>query len=387
LRFIDLQAQYLRLEREIGDGIAAVLRSGQYIQGAEVEELERQLAIFVGVDHCISCASGTDALVIALMAKGIGPGDGVLTTPFTFMASAEAIALVGATPIFVDVDPITYNICPVAIERVLRACDEGDPSIHPLPAGVAAVKPKAIITVDLFGLPADYPQIAVIARRHGLFVIEDAAQSFGAMVGNRRAGGLAEIACTSFFPAKPLGCYGDGGAIFTDDSELADIFRSIRVHGQGRDRYEHVRLGLTGRLDTIQAAVLLAKMTIFEDELERRNDAARAYLNALAEAGLDLVLPRIPAGHTSAWAQFSVLARDASHRAELQARLGDASIPTGIYYPCPLHLQPAFASLGYEAGDFPVSEDLASRIFALPMHAYLQPEQIDMIVRTMADQG
>ena len=374
--FIDLNSQFARIQNEVEAAVLQVMRSGQYILGPEVEELERQLAAFVGTKHAVSCASGTDALVIALMAKGVGPGDAVFTTPFTFMASAEAIALVGATPVFVDVDPTTFNLSPPALRASVEAFGKSEQR--------DSLNPCCVIGVDLFGLPADYEAIEEIAREHDLFVIEDAAQSFGARAGNRLAGALAEIGCTSFFPAKPLGCYGDGGAIFTDDDELADLFRSIRVHGQGSDRYEHVRLGLTGRLDTIQAAVLIAKLRIFDDELAARQIVADHYSRALRRADLSLVIPTITQGCVSSWAQYSVLADDSQARDDFRSRLSAKGFPTAVYYPRPLHLQPAFDYLGYHAGDFPISEMLAERIFSFPMHPYLAASEVEAIVAAMA---
>jgi dTDP-4-amino-4,6-dideoxygalactose transaminase len=373
LQFIDLQAQYSRLQDEMEQAVLRVLRGGKYIMGPEIAELEIQLARFAGVSHCISCASGTDALVMSLMAKGVGPGDAVFVPPFTFVATAESIATVGATPIFVDVDPATFNLSPKRLEEAIGRVKEA-----------GALMPGAVIAVDLFGLPADYQGINSTAARHGMFVIEDAAQSFGARAGNRRAGALAEIGCTSFFPAKPLGCYGDGGAIFTDDADLAEILRSIRVHGQGSHKYDNVRLGITGRLDTIQAAVLLVKLQIFEKELTDRQRVAALYARAIRDAGLRLELPRSPEGMTSAYAQFSLLADNDADRAEFLDRLAARGIPTAIYYPKPLHLQPAFAYLGHKQGDFPVSEDLSSRIFSLPMHPYLDEQAIGSIVAALA---
>lgn len=372
LQFIDLQAQFRDIQKEVEDAVLNVLRGGRYIMGPEVAELEGELARFAGTRHCISCASGTDALVMALMAKGIGPGDAVFTPPFTFVATAEAIATVGATPVFVDVDPATFNIDPDKLgEAVGRVRDQ------------ATLEPRGIIAVDLFGLPADYERINAIAQGSGLFVIEDAAQSFGARSGNSRAGSLAEIGCTSFFPAKPLGCYGDGGAIFVDDDEIDSVLRSIRVHGQGSEKYDNVRLGLTGRLDTVQAAVLLVKLKRFEQEIEERQRVAAAYGSAIREAGLPLETPQVPDGMLSAWAQYSVLARSAPERSAMMEALKAAGVPTMIYYPKPLHLQQAFAGLGHGQGDFPVSEDLASRIFSLPMHPYLDEATITKIVGTL----
>jgi UDP-2-acetamido-2-deoxy-ribo-hexuluronate aminotransferase len=382
--FIDLGTQYKLIQHEVEAAVLRVLRSGQYIMGPEVDSLEQELADFVGVRHAVSCASGTDALVMALMAKGVGPGDAVFTTPFTFMASAEAISLVGATPVFVDVDPRTFNMDPDALREVIGALLSGRASAAPLPQVARdQLIPRGIIAVDLFGLPSDYAAIEQVATDHDLFVIEDAAQSFGATLGNRRAGALASIGATSFFPAKPLGCYGDGGALFSDDDELADVIRSIRVHGQGADRYEHVRIGLTGRLDAVQAAILSVKLRILPEELDRRESVAANYNRAIQEAALPLETPKVPDGYTSAWAQYSVLAESADGRAAYQAKLAAAQIPTGIYYPKPLHLQGAFAPLGYSSGDFPVSESLSQRIFSLPMHPYLSDEDIHAIVGAM----
>ena len=387
MQFVDLQSQFRGIQEEVEEAVLRVLRGGQYILGPEVGELERELADFAGVQHAVSCASGTDALVIALMAKGIGSGHAVFTTPFTFVATAEAIALVGATPVFVDVDPSTFNINPGALQRAIEALKSGNGGAHPLPRQAAAERlvPKGIIAVDLFGLPASYDSINAIAASEDLLVIEDAAQSFGGKAFGKRAGALAEIGCTSFFPAKPLGCYGDGGALFTDDENVADLFRSIRVHGQGSDRYENVRLGITGRLDTIQAAVLLAKLKVFGRELAQRDAAAARYSSLIEEAQVSLITPVVPEGFKSAWAQYSVLAANAAAREEFRNRLAEGGIPTAVYYPKPLHLQKAFAFLGYGEHAFPVSEDLANRIFSLPMHPYLSDGEIELIVRTLKD--
>jgi dTDP-4-amino-4,6-dideoxygalactose transaminase len=385
LPFIDLQSQYRRIAKDVEERVLKVLRSGQYILGPEVRELESALAQFAGTRHCVSCASGTDALLIALMAKEVRPGDAVFCPSFTFFATAEVVALLGATPVFVDVEADSFNIDPVALERAIRALQSRDASVHPLPRGSKGkpfepLVPRGIIAVDLFGLPAEYGRITEIAARYGLFVIEDAAQSFGSGLNGRRAGSLAEVGCASFFPAKPLGCYGDGGALFTDDDELAATFRSIRVHGQGADRYENVRLGLTGRLDTIQAAVLMAKLAVFDDELQARDRIARIYAEAIGSRRLDLKTPVVRPEAFSAWAQYSVLARDTAHRERCRASLEAAGIPTMIYYPKPLHLQTAFADLHHRAGDYPVSEDAARRIFSLPIHPYLENDAIRQIV-------
>jgi UDP-2-acetamido-2-deoxy-ribo-hexuluronate aminotransferase len=294
---------------------------------------------------------------MALMGYGIGPGDAIFTTPFTFIATAEVIQLLGATPIFVDIDPQSFNIDPAALAQTIISLQEKPKT--------AQLKPRGIIPVDLFGQPADYDKINAIAKQHGLFVLEDAAQSFGATYKGRRAGALAEVAATSFFPAKPLGCYGDGGAIFTDNDELAAIMRSIRVHGQGSHKYDNVRIGLNGRLDTLQAAILLAKLDIFDQEVTARQKVAEHYSEILKEAA---EVPYVAPDCTSVWAQYSVLS---DRREELQGKLKAAGIPTAIYYPLPLHLQQAFASLRYSRGEFPVSESCAERIFSIPMHPYL----------------
>jgi len=371
--FIDLKSQQKRIKKEILKRIKAVLSHGRYILGPEVAELEEKLAGFVGVKHAIGCASGTDALLMALMALKVGPGDAVFTTPFTFVATAEVISLLGATPIFVDINPSTYNVDPEKLEQAIKALKAQDSALHPLPRSLSlsALIPRGIIPVDLFGLPADYDAIEEIARKHNLFVVEDAAQSFGAQYKGKKACAFGNIACTSFFPAKPLGAYGDGGMCFTDDDEVAELIRSIRVHGQGKDRYENVRLGINGRLDTIQAAILLAKFEIFPEEMALRQRVAENYLNLLKKSSL--ILPQVPEGCTHAWAQFSICTRGEKERQEIRDSLSANGIPTAVYYPTPLHLQPAFAYLGYRAGDFPISEDISTRIFSLPMHPYLPP--------------
>ncbi|MEI6313928.1 MAG: DegT/DnrJ/EryC1/StrS family aminotransferase [Syntrophus sp. (in: bacteria)] len=453
MNFIDLAAQQLKIKDIIDQNIAKVLSHGQYIMGPEIRELEEKLAAYVGVKHAVGCASGTDALLMALMVYGVGPGDAIFTTPFTFVATAEVISLLGATPVFVDIDPVTFNIDPVKLEQAILALKMGDPSRHPLPVAIDpaaaaadgaglpvapmsgavgagmvdtdgkqdtfprsdtfALRPKGIIAVDLFGLPADYDVINAIARKHDLFVIEDAAQSFGAEYQGRKSCSLADIACTSFFPAKPLGGYGDGGMLFTDNDELVNVLRSIRVHGQGSDKYENVRIGINGRLDTLQAAILLAKFAIFPEEVELRQNVAERYRTLLTAADHDLsvdqegrkataalpeensfalrtgreegavavIAPTVPSGYKSVWAQYSILAKDEGARARLQEALKSAGIPTAIYYPLPLHFQGAFASLGYKSGDFPVTEEMARRIFSVPMHPYLRGGEQELICR------
>ena len=362
MAFVDLPAQQQRIKSKIDKGIQTVLEHGRYIMGPEVGQLEKRLAEFAGVKHAISCASGTDALLMALMALGIGPGDAVFTSSFTFIATAEVIRLLGAVPVFVDVDPDTFNL---DVEKLEQAVDT-------LKTSRPELKFRAVIPVDLFGLPCDYDAIARVAQANGLAVVEDAAQSFGGTYKGRVAGSLGEIGCTSFFPAKPLGCYGDGGAVFTDSDEYARILQSIRVHGKGSDKYDNVRIGINGRLDTLQAAILLPKLEIFPDELEKRQASAATYSRLLKDVTLSL--PETPEGYTSAWAQYSVLAKDGAERDRLQNMLKQEGVPTAVYYPTPLHLQTAFADLGYQSGDLPVSEDLSSRIFSLPMHPYLKSE-------------
>ena len=369
LDFIDLKAQQQKIAALLTENIQRVLAHGQYIMGPEIQALETRLAAYVGVKHAISCSSGTDALLMPLMAYGVGPGDAIFTTPFTFIATAEVIQLLGATPVFVDIDPQTFNLDPQALAAAVRSLGQNP--------GTAHLKPKGIIPVDLFGQPADYDRIHAVAQKHGLFVLEDAAQSFGATYKGRRAGALAQATATSFFPAKPLGGYGDGGAVFTDDDHLAEVLRSIRVHGQGKDKYENVRIGLNGRLDTLQAAVLLAKLEIFDQEVVERQRIARQYSQALKDL---VAVPFVAPECTSVWAQYSVLS---DHREVLLQKLQEAQIPAAIYYPVPLHLQGAFTHLGYQPGDFPVSEHASRRIFSLPMHPYLGHADQERIVQAL----
>ncbi|MDD3313855.1 DegT/DnrJ/EryC1/StrS family aminotransferase [Pseudodesulfovibrio sp.] len=370
--FIDLKSQYRRIEDAVKRGIDGVLEHGAYVMGPEITELENRLSNYCGVRHGIGCASGTDALIMALMALEVGPGDAVFTTPFTFMATAESVALLGATPIFVDVDPVTFNIDPDDLRRRIDAVHDTRPDLTP----------KGVIAVDLFGQPADYDRIEPLAHNNGLFLIVDAAQSFGATCKGKSVCSLGDMACTSFFPAKPLGCYGDGGMVFTHNDELRKLLVSIRVHGMGDDRYDNVRLGINGRLDSIQAAVLLAKFEIFAEEVGKRQEVADRYAALLADVE-GVTAPTVREGNTSVWAQYSILARDAAHRAELMDRLKAASIPSAIYYPKPLHLQQAFAHLGYGKGDFPVCEGVGERIFSLPMHPYLAAEAQETIVQAL----
>jgi UDP-2-acetamido-2-deoxy-ribo-hexuluronate aminotransferase len=366
MQFIDLAAQQLRIRSELQRRIQDVLAHGQYIMGKEVTELEDRLAKYVGVKHCITCSSGTDGLLMVLMSFGVGPGDAIFTSTFTFIATAEVIALLGATPVFVDIDPRTFNIdnskLQEAIEKVRL---KGE------------LRPKGVIPVDLFGLPAHYDSTMPLAEEHGLFVIEDAAQSFGAIYKGKKAGSLSHVGVTSFFPAKPLGCYGDGGAVFTNDDALGEKMVSIRVHGSGNHKYENVRVGINGRLDTLQAAILLAKLEIFPQELEARQWIAKRYTEGLRRF---VEVPYVPEGLMSAWAQYSILV---DKRSEVQTSLKEKNIPTAVYYPAPLHLQPAFSYMGYKKSDFPVAEATARRILSLPMHPYLTDSEIAQIVEVI----
>ncbi len=370
LQFVDLAKQYQRLKTEIDEGIQNVLNHGNYILGPEVKELEAKLAEYVGVKHCITCSNGTDALLMPLMAWNIGHGDAVFTTTFSFMATAEVISHCGATPVFVDIDAETFNIDPqkleIAIQEVIKQ---------------GKLTPRVIIPVDLFGLPCDYDRITQIAKKYSLKVLEDAAQGFGGAYKGKKAGGFGDVGTTSFFPAKPLGCYGDGGAIFTNLDDMAEILHSIRVHGRGKDKYDNVRIGLNARLDTLQAAILLPKLKAFEGyELASRNEVASKYTNLLQGA---LKTPVTPENMVSSWAQYALLAKDKHEQEVLMERLKRASIPVMIYYHKPLHLQTAFAYLGYQKGDFPVAEAISERIFSLPMHPYLTDEEIEKIAEVI----
>lgn len=367
--FIDLKAQQDVIRSGLEKNIHKVLHHGRYILGPEVQELETQLADYVGVKHAVGVSSGTDALLMVLMALGVGPGDAVFTSPFTFIATAEIISLLGATPVFVDIDPRTYNLDPAHLAQAIKALEEHNTESYPLPENYMDLTPKAVIPVDMFGLPADYDPILKIADEKGLFVLEDAAQGLGGVYKGRKAGSLGHAAATSFFPAKPFGCYGDGGAVFTDNDELASVFRSIRVHGKGDDKYDNIRIGLNSRLHTMQAAVLLAKFEIFKKELLQKDKLATVYSKQLLQKNSTLTVPLVPEGLQSAWAQYSVLA--GNNRMQLQEKLKNAGIPTAVYYQKPLHLQTAYTSLGYSMADFKISEEISDRIFSLPMHAYI----------------
>ena len=366
MEFVDLKAQYKRLETEINDNIRRSLEKGAFIMGEEVRQLERELADYVGVKHCLTCANGTDALQMALMAYGIGAGDAVFVPTFTFMSTAEVVSLVGAEPIFVDVLPDTFNMDPASLEeQILCAEAEG------------RLRPKAVIPVDLFGQCADYDALIPIARRHGLHVVEDGAQGFGGSINGRKACSFGDISTTSFFPAKPLGCYGDGGAVFTDDDGLAALLSSIRIHGKGADKYDNVRVGLNSRLDTLQAAILLPKLHAFEeDELELRNRWAALYSELL---GGVVKTPTVPEGYVSSWAQYTIQLENAAERGALQAALKEKGIPAMIYYWRPLHRQTVNRPLGWEEGSLPVSERICDCVLSLPMHPYLDEDTVRRI--------
>jgi len=366
IQFIDLQAQRRRLGSKLEKSIMAAVEGGQWVMGPQVAELEKQLSEFAGVKHTIACANGTDALLIVLRAWEIGPGDAVFVPTFTFAASAEVVALVGATPVFVDVLEDTYNMDPASLEAAIAMVKrEGK------------LKARAVMPVDLFGQTADYRVIEPICKREGLKMLCDAAQGFGALLDGRRAGGIGDAASTSFFPAKPLGCYGDGGAIFTDDAALAEVLRSIRAHGQGSDRYDNVRLGLTGRLDTIQAAVLIEKLKIFDDEIAARNKIAERYAQGLGNV---VTVPRLAEGHTSVWAQYTIRLPQGTDRDAFAAALKAQGVPTAIYYPKSMHQQTAYKNYPIADGGLAVSERLSSDVISLPMHAYLDEASQDRVV-------
>lgn len=368
--FRDLKAQYQALKPQIDQAIQTVLDEGSFIMGRQVRELEESLAEYVGVKHCISCANGTDAMLMVLMAWDIKAGDAVFVPDFTFFATAEVVSLVGATPIFVDVDKDTFNIDPVQLETAIqRTIKEG------------LYQPRVVISVDLFGLPANYPAIEKIAEKHNLLILEDGAQGFGGRIGERKVCSFGHAATTSFFPAKPLGCYGDGGAIFTNDDDLAEVLESIRMHGKGITRYDNVRIGLNSRLDTIQAAILQEKLQAFIDyELEQVNQISKLYTEKLKDI---VKTPVIPEGYYSSWAQYTVQLENKKKRDALQERLKEEDIPTMIYYPKPMHKQIAFEDTAINTNNPSTTEDLCDRVLSLPMHPYLDKKLIAEICETL----
>jgi len=362
--FIDVASQRKRLGSAVDTAIARVLAHSQFILGPEVQAFEKEFAAFCGARHAVSCASGTDALMLVLMAWGIGPGDAVICPSFTFCATAEVVALVGATPVFVDVDADTFNIDAKGIGPAIST------------AKGLGLKPKAIIPVDLFGLPADFDAIEAVAKAENLLVLDDAAQGFGASYKGRKLGVFGHATATSFFPAKPLGCYGDGGAVLVDDSVMVDVLKSVRVHGHGSDKYDNVRIGLTSRLDTMQAAILIEKLKIFDDEIVARGRVARRYAEGLGDI---VTVPMEPDGYTSVWAQYTIRV-SGGRRDALAAALKAEGIPTAIYYPIPLHRQQAYKHYPVGQGGVAVSERLAGEVISLPMHAYLDAPTQDRIM-------
>ena len=368
--FIDIGAQRQRLGKAIDEAVSRVLAHCQFINGPEVTQLEAELASFSGAKHVVSCASGTDALLMVLMAKGVGPGDAVFCPSFTFCATGEAVALAGATPVFVDVEEATFNIDAASLKRGIAT------------ARRLGLKPRAVIPVDLFGQSADHDAIGAVAAEEGLFVLDDAAQGFGASYKGRRLGTVALATATSFFPAKPLGCFGDGGAIFTDDAELSETLRSIRVHGQGSDKYDNIRLGLTGRLDTMQAAILIEKLKIFEDEIAARNRVAERYARALGNV---VTVPRLASGCSSIWAQYTIRLPKRTDRDQFAAALKAQGVPTAIYYVKSMHQQTAYRDFPVADGGLPVSEQLSDDVISLPMHAYLDEATQDRVIAAVRD--
>lgn len=366
--FIDLAAQQRRLRPAIDAAIAKVLDEGQYISGPQVAEFEQQLQEFCGAGHALGCANGTDALLLALMALGVGHGDAVFVPSFTFAASAEVVPFVGATPVFVDVRPDTFNLDTRSLERAIA---------HALSLGL---RPACVMPVDLFGLPADFDAIKQIADAHGLRIINDSAQGFGGTYHGRVTGSMGDITTTSFFPAKPLGCYGDGGAIFTNDADLAKLLDSLRIHGKGTHKYDNERVGMNSRLDTLQAAILLEKLAVYADEIAARQRVADRY-NVGLEGRFET--PLIPEGLTSVWAQYTIKLETVAEREAVQARAKRAGVPTMVYYPMPLHKQTAYRGFPQDPNGLEVSEDLAGRVLSLPMHPYLEPDQQDLIIAAL----
>lgn len=367
MQFRDLQKQYQILKPDIDQAISQVLTDGYFISGTQVTELEEKLASYVGVKHCITCGNGTDALTLALMVWNIGSGDAVFVPDFTFFASGETPAYEGATPVFVDVEEDTFNMSPASLEEaILQIKKEGK------------LNPRVIVAVDLFGQPADYSRIRQIADKYGLFILEDGAQGFGGRIGQQRACSFGDISTTSFFPAKPLGCYGDGGAVFTDNDEWAGLLRSYRIHGKGTDKYDNIRIGMNSRLDTLQAAVLQVKFKAFEEyELAEVNRVAEYYTKQLGDI---VKAPKVKEGFYSSWAQYSILLKEETGRNGLQAHLKEKKIPTMVYYPKPMSRQGAFHGMDCVKTDLSVTADLCRRVLALPMHPYLTKEEQDVVI-------
>lgn len=364
IAFIDLQAQRMRIQAELDAAIARVMESGKFILGPEVGELEERLSAFSGAQHAIACANGTDALALPLMAWGLRPGDVVFVPDFTFAATAEVVGWLGATPVFVDIDPDTYNMDPASLEAAIEWASE-----------TAGLRPRVVIAVDLFGLPADYPAIRALCDKHGLKLISDAAQGFGATLDGHQAIKWADVVSTSFYPAKPLGCYGDGGAIVTNDGELDGVLRSLRMHGSGSNQYDNVRIGMNSRLDTLQAAILIEKLKIFPDEIERRNVVAARYRDGLS--GSNARPAPMPGNAVSTWAQYTVEHDD---RDGLRTHLGEQGIPAVVYYPQPLHVQKAYSRFPVGPGGTPNTDAACGRVLSLPMHPYLEERDQQRII-------
>ena len=365
MQFIDLHRQYDQIDEKVKSGILNVLDHKRFIMGQEIKDLEARLAEYVGVKHAICCASGTDALVIPLLAYGVEKTDAVFVPSFTFFASAESVSLAGGTPVFVDCEEDTFNM---SVESLMKAI------AHVKAEGKLNL--KGIIAVDLFGLPADFEAIKEIADEHGMFLMEDGAQGFGGNIGGKKACSFGNVASTSFFPAKPLGCYGDGGAIFTNDDELAAKIHSIHIHGQGTDKYDNVRMGLNSRLDTMQAVVLDAKLDIFDDELVKRNKVASMYTEELKDV---LDTPVVPEGFYSSWAQYTLKVKDGQSREEILEKLKEEGIPTAVYYRIPIHQSTAYKEIAGNQIELPVTEKIAKRVFSIPMHPYLEEKEIKQV--------
>ena len=369
IQFNDLGAQYSHLKKDIDQGIADVISGCHFISGPQTEELEKKLCNYTGRKYCVSTSNGTDALLMPLMAKGVGEGDAVFVPAFTFFATAEVASFLGATPVFCDAEEDTFNMDPNSLtEQIEKVIREGK------------LKPKAVIAVDLFGQPANFIEIEPICKKYGLLLIEDAAQGFGGQINGKKACSFGDVSATSFFPAKALGCYGDGGAIFTDDEEMYKLLVSIRVHGKGAYKYENVRIGLNARLDTLQAAILLPKLREFDKEVEHRNWAAARYANLLKDK---FQVPVVRDGYFSSFGYYTLKAENEEQRTKMMSALNEAGVPTMIYYPVPLHLQKVYQSLGYREGDLPVSEKLSKTVFSLPMHGYITEDVINYICMTM----
>jgi dTDP-4-amino-4,6-dideoxygalactose transaminase len=370
MQFRDLAKQYEVLKKDIDQAMMSVAQQSHYIMGPQVKELEQQLADYVGVKHCLSCANGTDALTLALKAWAIGPGDAVFVPDFTFFSSAEVVALEGATPIFVDVCADTYNIDTKSLEKAIE-----------LTLAEGKLKPRVVVAVDLFGLPANYPEVKAVARKYGLLILEDGAQGFGGTINGQKDCSFGDISTTSFFPAKPLGCYGDGGAVFTDNDEWAELINSYRVHGKGTDKYDNVRIGMNSRLDTLQAAILQVKLRAFDNEVERVNEAAVHYTRLLEN---HVVTPVIPEGFRSSWAQYTIRLNSEEQRNSIQQALKEAGIPSMVYYPKTMHQQTAFAQTAQPTDcDSYVARRLCATVLSLPMHPYIETSEIENICSTL----